>query len=63
MDPYCKITIGNQTKKTNTHMNGAKNPQWNENLYFFVNNDDMIQIEIFESKALSKEDIIGETSI
>ena len=35
MDPYVRLTVGQVVYETRPHINGARNPQWNQVLYRF----------------------------
>ena len=60
MDPYCKILFLNQQFKTKTHNNGGKNPIWNQQFTFQVDNiDDICTIEIFDKDTFTQDDYIG----
>jgi hypothetical protein len=32
LDPYLVLKVGNESKTTNVHKNGGKNPQWTDTL-------------------------------
>ncbi len=60
MDPYVKITIGSQTKKTRTHNSGGKHPRWEETLNFYLNKEEEMRIAVYD-KDMTKDDLVGET--
>lgn len=60
MDPYVVITLGAERQRTQICRNGGKNPFWNETLYFNnMNNDQVMQIEVWDKDYLTKDDIVG----
>lgn len=64
-DPYCVITIGNETKKTKK-IRDTLNPTWNETLVFSINstsqNND-IHIEVFDWNRIKKHKRMGQVRI
>lgn len=62
MDPYCVLTLNNQTKKTNVHKNGHLNPKWEEKFEFQAEINDILHYKVFEVDAGAKDDLVGEGS-
>ncbi|CAD8116220.1 unnamed protein product [Paramecium sonneborni] len=63
MDPYCKVIIGNQTQRTREHTDAGKHPTWNQSLSFRRTNEYLAEIQVWDSDEVSKDDLVGETSI
>ena len=45
-DPFCEVTLGDVTWKTQVHDNGGVNPRWNEKFVFTVNDCQRDQLHI-----------------
>ena len=48
MDPYVKIIIGKEKKKTSTHKDGGKKPKWNEVFTFNPQNNKSMEITVYD---------------
>ena len=66
-DPYCVFTSEGQsvkiTKKTKVDTDGGTAPQWNESLTMDVVDQYTLGIECYDHDMLSKDDLIGKTSV
>ena len=62
MDPYCILTLKNQTKKTNVHKNGHLNPKWEEKFEFQAEINDVLHYKILEVDSGVNDDLVGEGS-
>lgn len=64
MDPYVKVSIGNQSERTKTHLNGGKKPRWEQTLKFKIvgSTDEEIKIQVFDEESVKSDDLVGETS-
>jgi Ca2+-dependent lipid-binding protein len=58
MDPYVVVKIGGHTKKTRTHKNGGKNPEWSDILEFDVKGDICAELTVMD-EDLGKDDHVG----
>ena len=63
MDPYVKVIVGTQQKRGRVHIDGGKSPSWVESFQFFHANEELIRIEVWDSKGNDNDDLIGEGSI
>lgn len=63
MDPYCKISLGGELKKTRVHQEAGKYPTWNDSFTFQRNMENFLNIEVWDEDTFSKDDLVGETSI
>jgi len=63
MDPYVKVTCGQQTQSTRFHKNGGKNPTWTDSLTFNIRGEDMIQFDVHDKDDFGKDDWVGNCSI
>ena len=63
MDPYCKIWLENEIKKTKTHQDGGKYPSWNDTFTFQRNLECLLYLEVWDEDTISADDLIGETTI
>ena len=62
MDPYCVLTLNNQTKKTGVHKNGHLTPKWEEKFEFQAEINDILHYTVFEVDTGAKDDLVGEGS-
>lgn len=63
MDPYCKISLGAELKKSKTHQEAGKYPTWNDVFTFQRNMENCLNIEVWDEDTISSDDLVGETSI
>ena len=63
MDPYCKVWLENEIKKTKTHQDGGKYPSWNDTFTFQRNLECLLYLEVWDEDTISADDLIGETTI
>ena len=63
MDPYCKVSLGGELKKTKTHQEAGKYPTWNDSFTFQRNSENFLNIEVWDEDTVSADDLVGETSI
>jgi Ca2+-dependent lipid-binding protein len=61
-DPYCSISIGNESKRSRTCNGGGKSPQWSDNLEFNTTGT-LLRLQVFDEDTFSKDDLIGEGSL
>ena len=61
MDPYCVIKIGSQSQSTGLCENGGQNPSWGSvPLSFRINYEDVVNVEVWDSDSVSRNDLIGQ---
>lgn len=58
-DPYCFIECGGQKLRSRTHIDGGRNPVWNETFSFQIINENEIVVTIMDEDTFSKDDLIG----
>ena len=70
MDPFLRITIGDQTLKTETAENQGKTPIWKSHLSFKLTSDQVahitdlyILIEALDEDSATKSNFLGSTKI
>ena len=63
MDPFTKVSIGNQLFKTKVAKDQHKSPSWADSFTFRINNQLSIEIEVRDRDILTRHDRIGDTSI
>jgi len=61
-DPYCIIRCGNQVFRTRTHVDGGKNPVWNQTFPFNVVSENSAFITIMDSDE-GDDDFVGTATI
>ena len=60
MDPFVQIEIGSQKKRTTTHKNGGKNPNWRgEVLEFDITNEQEMKLTVFDEESMKSHDLVG----
>lgn len=62
-DPYCLLSIGNQKVRSRTHIDGGRNPVWNDTFRFTVVNENTVTITLMDEDTLSNDDWIGTATI
>ncbi|KEP64816.1 UNVERIFIED_CONTAM: Elicitor-responsive protein, putative [Hammondia hammondi] len=59
MDPYCIVTMGNHTFKTNVDDHGNKTPCWNQAFKMDYVGEAQMRFKILDKDKLTKDDYIG----
>ena len=63
MSPYVKVRLGSKVSKSSTRHNSGKFPSWGDELIFYRQRELIIDVECWNSDRMSRDDLIGETSI
>jgi Ca2+-dependent lipid-binding protein len=63
MSPYVRISVGNEINQTVPAKKEHLNPTWDSELCFRLNNNDLINIEVWQKDTLSKDDLIGSATL
>ena len=63
MNPYCKIIIGGQNKKTRIADGGGKNPKWADWLDYVKGGEDVITIEVWSYSLAFSDDLVGSATV
>ena len=63
MDPYCKFTCGPNKQCSGIHTNGGKFPQWKDKLLFRLRDEKQMNVEVWDSDTMSKDDLVGSATI
>ena len=63
MDPYCLITCGGHTVRTQVAKNGGKEPVWNETFEIMVSPMDTLVVEVWDKDTFTSDDLVGLTQI
>jgi len=58
MDPYCRLTLGNQTVKGTICKKGGKRPLWDD-IFVFGKNEPTYVLEVMEKGTLTADHTIG----
>ncbi|KFG61939.1 putative Elicitor-responsive protein [Toxoplasma gondii RUB] len=59
MDPYCIVTMGNHTFKTNVDDHGNKTPCWNQAFKMDYVGEAQMRFKVLDKDKLTKDDYIG----
>lgn len=51
-DPYAKLKIGSQEHQTKPHVQGGKNPVWNQEFEFQISTEKEIEVDIFDKEQV-----------
>ncbi|KAI9439630.1 C2 domain-containing protein [Lactarius indigo] len=65
MDPFVEVSIGEEVQRTSV-IKHTLNPDWNEQLFFHVRQDDLslpIRLTVFDRDKFKSDDYVGETEI
>ena len=63
MDPYVKIRLGGAEKVSSIQHGAGKFPSWGDEMVFERRGEYQIDIQVWDYDTMSKDDLIGETSI
>lgn len=58
-DPYCLLTCGAQKYRSQTHVDGGKNPVWNQQFRFNVINENDVGLVVMEQDVMLRDEVIG----
>ncbi|CBZ52419.1 hypothetical protein NCLIV_022080 [Neospora caninum Liverpool] len=59
MDPYCIVTMGGHTFKTNVDDHGNKTPRWNQTFKMDYAGEAQMRFKVMDKDKLTKDDYIG----
>ena len=60
MDPYVKMHVGSRVFKTRTHIDGGKNPTWNDEFNFKRTTEEYVTIYIYDEDDITSDDLVCE---
>ena len=63
MDPYCKVALGTFVQKTKIADGAGKFPNWQDQLVFKKNHEDIITVEVWDYDSASKDDLVGSATV
>lgn len=63
MDCYCKVIIGANSHRTGVAQDQGKHPNWQDAFTFRINNDQMMQVHIFDHDGCSDDDYVGSATV
>jgi Ca2+-dependent lipid-binding protein len=59
MDPYCILTLGDQSVKGTICKKGGKRPFWDDIVIFRGSQDPVVTLELMDKDTLTSDDLIG----
>ena len=64
-DPYTKLKIGSQEHQTKPHVQGGKNPVWNQELEFLISTEKEMEMEIgiFDKEQIGFDKSMGRAKV
>jgi len=63
MDPYVRISMGSQFKRSSVCNDGGKTPSWTDSFQLSHSGEDLISIEVWDKDDASKDDLVGQGSV
>lgn len=61
-DPYAIVRCGGQQFRTRTHVDGGRNPVWNETFTFQIINDNSLELTVMDADV-GRDDLIGTATV
>ncbi|PNH07195.1 Elicitor-responsive protein 3 [Tetrabaena socialis] len=61
-DPYCKLRVGGQERRSRTCIDGGRRPVWNETFEFNIINENGLELTLMDEDTLARDDLIGTAS-
>ena len=62
-DPYCKLKIGSQEHQTKPHVQGGKNPVWNQEFEFQISTEKTLEIDVMDKEQVGSDKFMGRASV
>ncbi|KAG2447143.1 hypothetical protein HYH02_007889 [Chlamydomonas schloesseri] len=62
-DPYVRLRLGSQERRSRTHIDGGKNPVWEETFEFGIINENTLELILYDEDTLKKDDLIGTATV
>jgi len=62
-DPYTKLKIGSQENQTKPHVQGGKNPVWNQEFEFQISTEKEMEIDIFDKEQVGSDKFMGRAKV
>jgi len=63
-DPYCVLRIGANEQRSKVHVDGGRNPVWNQDFLFtHVPRTEQLSIKLLDSNVVTADEMIGEAEI
>ncbi len=59
MDPYVIVWCGSDKRKTRTHQEGGKRPQWNDSFTFVNPKSQQVKFAVWDEDNVT-DDLVGE---
>ncbi|GIL73847.1 hypothetical protein Vretimale_5041 [Volvox reticuliferus] len=58
-DPYVRLRVGSQEKRSRVCRDGGRNPVWDETFEFSVINENTLEMTLMDQDMLMRDDLIG----
>ncbi|GMI09894.1 hypothetical protein TrVE_jg13454 [Triparma verrucosa] len=62
-DPYAKLKIGSQENQTKPHVQGGKNPVWNQEFEFQISTEKEMEVDIFDKEQVGSDKFMGRAKV
>ncbi|GMH64601.1 hypothetical protein TrRE_jg3466 [Triparma retinervis] len=62
-DPYAKLKIGSQEHQTKHHVQGGKNPVWNQEFEFQISTEKELEINIMDKESVGSDKFMGRAKV
>ncbi|KAG2493723.1 hypothetical protein HYH03_008236 [Edaphochlamys debaryana] len=62
-DPYVKVRVGSQERRSRTCTDGGRNPVWEETFEYSILNENNIELTLFDEDTLARDDLIGTAQV
>ncbi|GMH69721.1 hypothetical protein TrLO_g11261 [Triparma laevis f. longispina] len=62
-DPYAKLKIGSQEHQTKPHVQGGKNPVWNQEFEFQISTEKEMEVDIFDKEQVGSDKFMGRAKV
>ncbi|GLI61340.1 hypothetical protein VaNZ11_003701 [Volvox africanus] len=58
-DPYVRLRVGSQEKRSRVCRDGGRNPVWDETFEFTIINENTLEMTLMDEDTLKRDDLIG----
>ncbi|GIL49251.1 hypothetical protein Vafri_5332 [Volvox africanus] len=62
-DPYVRLRVGDQERKSRVCKNGGTQPVWDETFDFVILHENTVDLELLDADRTSHDDVIGRCAV